>query len=198
MLYSSTLLPILCQNYLCMLVSPIRLKASWEWIPFSLSFWCSWCLHRAFSTVFTHAQLLSRVWFFVIPRIVAPQAPLSMDFSRQGYWSGLPFPFPGGLPDPGIKPRFPALEADSLLSEPPETPVSIFFNCIDEDFRLIDPWKNHLSIFYYNAIWEYQWNIVGLSPNGSNYKHSESIPFAMSKPSELYRTLKEKKKNPYS
>ena len=73
-------------------------------------------------------------------------------------------------------------------------PQQIFFNCIDEDFRLIDPWKNHLSIFYYNAIWEYQWNIVGLSPNGSNYKHSESIPFAMSKPSELYRTLKEKKK----
>ena len=42
-----------------------------------------------------------------------------MEFSRQAYWSGLPFPSPGDLPDPGIKPGSPALEADSLLSEPP-------------------------------------------------------------------------------
>ena len=51
------------------------------------------------------------------PRTVACQAPLSMGFSRQEYWSGLPFPFPGDLPDPGIKPRSPALQADSLLTE---------------------------------------------------------------------------------
>ena len=44
-------------------------------------------------------------------------------FSRQEYWSGLPFPSPGDLPDPGIKPRFPALQADSLLSEPPGKPT---------------------------------------------------------------------------
>ena len=50
---------------------------------------------------------------------VARQTPLSMKFSRQEYWSGLPFPSPGDLPDPGIEPRFPALQADSLLSEPP-------------------------------------------------------------------------------
>ena len=43
----------------------------------------------------------------------------SMGFSRQEYWSGLPFPFPGDLPDPGIEPGFPALEADALTSEPP-------------------------------------------------------------------------------
>ena len=48
------------------------------------------------------------------PWTVAHQAPLSMGFSRQVYWSGLPFPFPGDLPDPGIKPRSPALQADSL------------------------------------------------------------------------------------
>ena len=53
------------------------------------------------------------------PWTVAHQAPLSMDFSRQEYWSGLPFSSPGDLPDPGIKPRSPALQADSLLSEPP-------------------------------------------------------------------------------
>ena len=45
---------------------------------------------------------------------VARQAPLSMGFSRQGYWSGLPFPSPGDFPDPGIEPRSPALQADSL------------------------------------------------------------------------------------
>ena len=43
-----------------------------------------------------------------------------MGFSRQEYWSGLPFPSPGDLPDPEIKARFPVLQADSLLSEPPE------------------------------------------------------------------------------
>ena len=43
---------------------------------------------------------------------------LSMGFFRQEYWSGLPFPSPGDLPDPGIEPRFPALQADALLSEP--------------------------------------------------------------------------------
>ena len=50
--------------------------------------------------------------------LVAPQAPLSMKFSRQEYWSGLPFPPPGDPPDLGIKPGSPALQADSL-SEPP-------------------------------------------------------------------------------
>ena len=50
---------------------------------------------------------------------VACQAPLSMKFSRQEYWNGFPLPFPGDLPDPGIKPGSPALQADSLLSEPP-------------------------------------------------------------------------------
>ena len=53
------------------------------------------------------------------PWTVAGQAPLSMEFSRQEYWSGLPFSSPGDLPDPGIEPGCPALEADSLPSEPP-------------------------------------------------------------------------------
>ena len=50
---------------------------------------------------------------------VPHQAPPSMGFSRKEYWSGLPFPSPGHLPDPGIKPRSPALQADVLTSEPP-------------------------------------------------------------------------------
>ena len=60
---------------------------------------------------------LSRVRLFVIPWTAAHQAPQSMGFSRQEYWSGLPFPSPGDLPNPGIKPGSPALEADALTSE---------------------------------------------------------------------------------
>ena len=60
-------------------------------------------------------QLLSRVRLFLTPRVVACQASLSMGFSRQEHWSGLPFPSPGNLPDSGIKPvcpRFPALAGE--------------------------------------------------------------------------------------
>ena len=56
---------------------------------------------------------------FVTPWTVTHQVPLSMEFSRQEYWSGLPFPSPGDLPNAGIKPGSPALQTDSLPSEPP-------------------------------------------------------------------------------
>ena len=55
---------------------------------------------------------------------IARQAPLSMEFSRHEYWSWLPFPSPGDLPNPGIEPRSPALQADSLPSESPWKPHS--------------------------------------------------------------------------
>ena len=61
---------------------------------------------------------LSRVQLFVTPWTVAYQALPSMGFSRHEYWSGLPFPSPGGLPDPGIEPGSPALRADTLPSAP--------------------------------------------------------------------------------
>ena len=57
----------------------------------------------------------SRVWLFVTPWTIAHQAVLSMEFSRQEYWSGLPFCSPGDLLNPGIEPRSPALQVDSLL-----------------------------------------------------------------------------------
>ena len=72
-------------------------------------------------------KLLSRVRLFASPWTVVRQAPLSMGFSRQEYWSGLPFPSPGDLPNPGIAPRSPALQADALSSEPPGKQVKIFF-----------------------------------------------------------------------
>ena len=53
----------------------------------------------------------------MIPWTVACQAPLSMGFSMEKFWSGLPFPSPGDLPDPGIEPRSPALQADYLPTE---------------------------------------------------------------------------------
>ena len=65
---------------------------------------------------------LSCVRLFLTPWTVAHQAPPSMEFSRQEYWSGLPFPSPRDLPNPGIKPVSPALWADTLLSEPPGNP----------------------------------------------------------------------------
>ena len=68
------------------------------------------------------AQSLSRVQLFATPWTVTYQAPLSIGFSRQEYWSGLPFPSPGDLPDPGIEPGSPALQADALTSELPGKP----------------------------------------------------------------------------
>ena len=70
-----------------------------------------------YSIIFSSVQSLSHVQLFVTPWMVARQAPLSMEFSRQEYWSGLPFPSPGDLPNAGIKPGCPAMQADYLPSE---------------------------------------------------------------------------------
>ena len=78
------------------------------------------------SKVKVKVKLLSRVQLFEIPWTAAYQASPSMGFSRQEYWSGLPFPSPGDLPDPGIKPRSAALQADSLPFEPPGEPHKSF------------------------------------------------------------------------
>ena len=64
-------------------------------------------------------KLLSHVWLFATPWTVAYQALPSMGFSRQEHWSGLPFPSPGDLPNPGIELGSPALQTDTLPSEPP-------------------------------------------------------------------------------
>ena len=73
----------------------------------------TWTIEKA------EVKLLNCVQLFATPWTVAHQAPPSMGFSRQEYWSGLPFPSPGDLPDPGIEPRSPTLQADALTSEPP-------------------------------------------------------------------------------
>ena len=75
------------------------------------------------------------------PWTVACQAPLPMAFSRQEYWSGLPFPSPEDLPDPGIKPGSPAFQADSLPSEPQAKPYVIRVNLY--------------FLFYNIPLWDY-------------------------------------------
>ena len=77
-------------------------------------------------------KLLSCIQLFGTPRTVDYQAPPSMGFSRQEYWSGLPFPSPGDLPDPRIEPRSPALQADAFpnchfLSYTQVSDMALFF-----------------------------------------------------------------------
>ena len=69
---------------------------------------------------------LSRVRLFATPWTIARQAPLSMGFPREEYWSELPFPSPGDLPDPEIKPSSPALAGGFFTTEPPGKPLYIY------------------------------------------------------------------------
>ena len=81
------------------------------------------CPKRSFR-LHTEVKLLSRVQLFVIPQTVAYQAPSSADPSRPEYWEcGLPFPSPGDLLNPGIEPRSPALQADTLRPGSPGKPI---------------------------------------------------------------------------
>ena len=80
--------------------------------------WLSSLLFSPISAPESEVKLLSRVCLFATLWTVAYQARPSMGFSRQEYWSGLPFPSPGDLPDPGIEPRSPALQADALPPGP--------------------------------------------------------------------------------
>ena len=125
----------------------------WRNVPSSLAFktlaWSHVYVFRTFVLVSCTCVLtsLSRVWLFVALWTVAWQAPLSMGFSRQEYWSGLSCPSPRDLPDPGIQlvsPAAPALQADSLL--PPGKPLLVFYSrtylrlCLDQClFSVIQP-----------------------------------------------------------
>ena len=84
---------------------------------------CFWIVQV--SVKWSEVKFLSHVRLFATPWTAAYQAPPSMGFSRQEYWSGLPFPSPGDLPDPGIKPGSPAFQADALTSEPPGKPIQV-------------------------------------------------------------------------
>ena len=100
-------------------------------------------------------KVFSRVPLFVTPWIVACQAPLSMKFSRQEYWSGLPFLSPGDLPDPRIEPGSPALQADSLPSELPKNPVT---DSLGQTFLIICTSQDrHTALRYVLVMPQLEW-----------------------------------------
>ena len=91
--------------------------------------------------------LLSCVWLFATPWTIACQAPLSMGFSRQEHWSGLPFPSPGDLPNPGIKSGSPALQAESHQINPNKT-YHMAIILIDSIFSCYIPgqWRDYKTL----------------------------------------------------
>ena len=97
------------------------------------------------------------------PWTVACQAPLSMEFSRQQYWSGLPFPSPGDLPDPGIEPKSSALQADTLPSEPSEKPK------IQGGREVLWPLDLDLGLCSANAPIPMNWVILRRSPLNKSF-----------------------------
>ena len=101
------------------------------------------CIHqiRVLETQLPKYCVLKRIPTFWDPMIYSHQIPLSMGFLRQEYWSGLPFPFPGNLPDPGIEPRSLTLWADSLPSEPPAKPIKVKWAL------RVEHWFNRFSFF---------------------------------------------------
>ena len=106
-----------------------------------------------------------------------------MGFSRQEYWSGLPFPSPGDLPDPGIEPRFPALEADALTSEPPGKPTE---ELSKKDLH--DP-DNHNGVITHLEPGilecEVKWALESITTNKASGGGGDGIPV------ELFRILKD-------
>ena len=78
----------------------------------------------------SEVKSLSCVRLFATPWTIAYQAPPSMGFFRQEYWSGLPFSSPEDLPNPGIEPGSPTLQADTLTSEPPGKPVNYYLSSV--------------------------------------------------------------------
>ena len=98
-----------------------------------------------------HAQSLNHVQLFTIPWTVAHQTPLSMGFPRQEYWSRLPFPPPGDLPDPGTEPTSPTLAGGFFTTEPPGKPLYQWHG-----------WKSKfwiLSHLIFSSLWDLQ-NVI--------------------------------------
>ena len=128
------------------------LEANWIEIYFHISlvlFFLS-VLHilNMMSIKKVKVKSLSCVWLFATPWTVAYQAPPSMGFSRQEYWSGLPFPSPGDLPDPGIEPGSSTSQADALPSEPPGKP---YMSALEHVYLGLPPifWLGCLSFLHW-------------------------------------------------
>ena len=112
-------------------------------------------------------KLLSCVWLFATPWTVAHQAPLSMELSRQEHWSGWPVPPPRDLPSPGIKLRSPALQADSLLFEPPEK-VNISF-LHNSTISFLGIYSREIKVHVHRNLYTFMGNLLRPKPeNKSN------------------------------
>ena len=131
----------------CVLSSCI-LQALDGWIPI-FGQWTKWGSDKLFaqqhigSVQKVKVKSLSHVQLFGTPWTVAHQASMSMGFSRQEYWSGLPFHSPGDLPNPGIEPKSPTLQADALPTEPPKA-CFYYHNIFLKNRKLLD---RHTSAF---------------------------------------------------
>ena len=128
------------------------------------------CVCEVSSCVLNH---FSCVRLSSIPWTVAHLAPLSIGFSRQEYWSGLPSPPPRDLPNPGIEPRSPALQVDSLPSEPPGKPKNIGVSSLSLLQGICPTQKSNQSVLHCRQIL-YQLSYLG----GSNiFLREETSPF---------------------
>ena len=123
----------------------------------------------------------NRVRLFATPWTVAHQAPPSLGVSRQEYWSGLPFPSLGDLPDPGIDPRSPALQAVTLTSEPPWKPMGTQIITIYRELSINEKsWKTSRKDF------------LQLKRQGSNHsetRYVQSRPVSSGRQSTDERTI---------
>ena len=126
----------------------------------------NWLLLIRFSWVSEWVKSLSHVQLFATPWTIAHQAPPSMGFSRQEYCSGLPFPSPEDLPNPGIEPRSPALQADALTSEPAGKSL-IFISLYKFVISRSLLWSSDLPLLYF----------CGLFPSLSFSHHHSGLLF---------------------
>ena len=120
---------------------------------------------------------LSRVRLFSTPWTVAYQAPPSMGFSRQEYWSGLPFPSAGCLPNPGIEPGSPACQADPLTSEPPGVTGKFGFGVQNEAGPRLTEFCQENTLVTGNILFQQckRQLYTGISPDGQYWNQIDYI-----------------------
>ena len=104
--------------------------------------------HTVLCAVLSHSVVSDSVTSWTVTH----QAPLSIGFSRQEYWSGLPCPPPGDLPDPGIKSRSPALQADSLPAEPQGKPKNTGVGSLSLLLRIFPPQESNWGLLHCRQI----------------------------------------------
>ena len=137
-----------------------------EWVAIAFSAKTSYCN--------TIVKSLSCVWLFATSWTVAHQASLSVGFPRQEYWSGLPFPSSGDLPDPGIEPRSPKLQADALLSEPPER-HNTQQKMINQDIGVLMLHSKREAPSFVNQGFPHLWWMIAFWSDWDNYPHLQGL-----------------------